>query len=363
MIRNILLCMLIIVNLISCKDGSDSFRDWIKKNQGQKFTSEKMSELIAAYGNPTDSSNAASDTVIGFNINYFYGPNFDATESKQIIEIASKEWNDIDAFYKNYQNTTTNDQGTSEDQATTGDQVAGDEQSSLEQKSPSEQLFIDENDTYRDMSYNGEEHKKAITAFNKKYEKLYQERTKGKTFTLGEMLTSYQNKFPKLSRKDCIDSLKTFNLSSNGNVSDIGKKIYSFCVDKSVSYKRTFEIKSDIEDFKVKIFSDIVISEDGTIAPYESMADGYCITDDSKKDLSEKIMRYDWVYESSGDLIGAIKFNSDGTYSMSNKLFGGNHKEGTWSISCSGDIEASNNSSFTLTKDGIKIGETLYKRK
>jgi hypothetical protein len=48
---------------------------------------------------------------------------------------------------------------------------------------------------------------------------------------------------------------------------------------------------------------------------------------------------------------------------MSNKLFGGNHKEGNWSISCSGDIEASNNSSFTLTKDGIKVGQTLYRSK
>jgi hypothetical protein len=363
MIRKFLFCLTIAISLISCKDGSDSFSNWIKKNQGQKFTTEKMNELIAAYGNPTDSSNAASDTVIGFNINYFYGPFFDATESKQIIEIASKEWNDIDALYRNYENRSTTDQGTSEDQSTTDDQIASDEQSLNEQKSPSEQLFIDENYTYRDMSYNGEEHKKSIAAYNEKYEKLYQDRTNGKTFTLGEMLASYQKKFPKLTKKDCLDSLKTFNLQSTGNVGDIGKKIYTFCVDKSVSYKRTFEIKSDIQDFKVKIFSDIVIAEDGTIAPYESMADGYCITDESKKDLSEKIMRYDWVYESGGSLIGAIKFNSDGTYSMSNKLFGGNHKEGNWGISCSGDIEASNNSSFTLTKDGIKIGQTLYKSK
>lgn len=357
MIRNILFCLTICLGLFSCKNGSDSFTEWIKKNQGQKFTPDRMNELISKYSTPTDSLIASTDTVLGFNIYYFNGPFFDATESKQIIDLANKEWYDIDIFYRNYQNSTTTDQ------AINVDPIASDEETPTEPKPNSNELFLDENHTYRDMSYNGEEHKKAQSSYQEKYEKLYQERAKGKKFTLGEMLLAYQNKYPKLSKKDCIDSLKSFHLSSTGSIDNIGKKIYSFRVEKSTSYKRTFEIKSDIEDFKVDVISDIVIAEDGTIAPYESMPVSYCITDDSKKDLSEKIMRYDWVYETAGDLIGAIKFNSDGTYSMSNKLFGGNHKEGTWSISCSGDIYASNNSSFTLTKDGIKVGETIYKRK
>ena len=122
MIRNILFCLTICLGLFSCKNGSDSFTEWIKKNQGQKFTPDRMNELISKYSAPTDSLIASTDTVLGFNIYYFNGPFFDATESKQIIDLANKEWYDIDIFYRNYQNSTTTDQ------AINVDPIASDEE-------------------------------------------------------------------------------------------------------------------------------------------------------------------------------------------------------------------------------------------
>ena len=85
------------------------------------------------------------------------------------------------------------------------------------------------------------------------------------------------------------------------------------------------------------------------------------------------LVNYDWIYPLS-NTIAAWKFNSDGTFNTSTKLFGGHSAWGFWEVSEPGRI----NLIFTRTSDGsipsitflqmnscenLEVGSTIYFKK
>jgi len=56
----------------------------------------------------------------------------------------------------------------------------------------------------------------------------------------------------------------------------------------------------------------------------------------------------DWVYPSEADLVGAWKFNGDGTFNSSTTLFGGMSTWGTWKVVNPGEVQIE----YTRTTEG-----------
>ena len=131
-------------------------------------------------------------------------------------------------------------------------------------------------------------------------------------------------------------------------------------VEKSTSYKRFMgKQKTNIVDFKVKVFNDVIVSKEGKILP--SSGSSYKITEDSKKDLEKRIVGVDWVYKSGGKIIAAIKYSKDGTYRYTTSMFGGISKQGNWYINNDGGIDATNqDQEVKIVNSGIQFGETVY---
>lgn len=329
-----LVSLLIIVALSGCSKSSEDFNKWIREHKGKKFTAELMQELISTYGNPIDSSSGSDVEVRGFDNAFFLGPAFETEEGKRLYQEAEAEWDRLYAYWTEKMNRSGEEQGIS-----------------------SEFYFSDMNNNWSDWVTARDE-------YYNKYANLYNEKASINSFTLGEFLKAYQKKYPELSMTQCIDSIKSFKFAGVGEMelANIQNKTYSFSVEKSVSYKRTFgKEKEDIKDFEVDLTSELTILGDGTIGDV-SYGTSYCITEDSKNDLKKKVIG-DWVYKSGGEVVGAFKFNEDGTYRMSNNMFGGMSKEGKWSINCSGEIDATKqNTNLTLTEDGLSVGETTYKK-
>ena len=101
-----------------------------------------------------------------------------------------------------------------------------------------------------------------------------------------------------------------------------------------------------------------------------------CVNRGTEIELTtQDLVGYDWVYPSIDSPLGAWKFNIDGTFNSSQKLFGGSTRIGKWKILEKGkilidynEIELNGiqlNDKDTLifnSKSLFRLGSTDYKR-
>jgi len=118
-------------------------------------------------------------------------------------------------------------------------------------------------------------------------------------------------------------------------------------------------------------YIDVVLNSDQKIKGHY-----FEVTEESRSQVQELIMNSDWIYGDVNSPRGAIKFNSDQTFSYSTSMFGGFSKRGTWEIDDEGDVytftDWSSNGEkigskewFSLTSENalnLKGGETTYTR-
>lgn len=320
--KKILLLSISILFLYSCSSKDDSFEKWITERVGTKFESNDMDFLVDEFGTPIDTINLSETKKFGYrNKNFFWGPYFDKNESLRIIQEFKNKRKKIDEWM----------------------------------------IEIGKRDGVNPNFYlssgnpNYYDYKSKLDDLYNEYEVLYNKNSMGRDVTFPEFVVSYHKKFPELTIKQCQDSIASFL-----NLDDFGKKeftsiTYRFITDDNESYHKRYGNKS-LRNFKILVYRDLTINNDGTIDDNIGLNDSYCINESSKEDLMEYVIG-DWVY---GDVMGAYKFMDDGTYSMSNSF---TSKRGKWWIDCSGEIVCSKqNSSLKVTNEGIMAGTTLYKR-
>lgn len=321
--------------MVSCKSKFDTWDDFIDENKGIRFNEEHMDFLVSKFGDPIDTIYRADDEEFEFlNINFFWGPKFSKEESKRIIQ---------DFRIK--------------------------EKKILELRNP-------------------ERINNRMNQLNDEFKKIYYETVSDQKISLSDFKKSYEEKFPELTETQILDSLiiifefkERYELSESWKKENFWdadgdgdndfydekqnlfnsyfEKTIRFVREKNQSYKYHYgesctlcEIK---KDFDVNIIVSLTLDKDGHISSSSMYSSEFCITPKSKEKF-EKYVVGDWVY---GDVLGAYKFFSDGTYNMSNGL---GSSYGNWWINCEGSIVLSNNRGLIITDEGIKVGETTYRK-
>ena len=308
----------------ACSNGSEDFTNWIIENQGKPMSPELMEDLISEFGTPLDTLRG-EDVEIEFYSSYlFLGPHLGVEEGKALFEQERMENAKLFADY-----TALCAESTSE---------------------------LNSNCLYY------EEFKNLLIQKNEKYAALYDSISKKQKTTMGTFLAGYKAKFPGLTEEQYLDSLRAFELPgiSDYQIDQFKETRYSFISQASVSYASVFGGSSssdDDRDFKVDVYNDIVVLENGTISSETPNGSAYCITDDSKEELENHLVGT-WEFESGGTS-ASYTINEDGTFSFTSSLFD-IYKEGQWWINCSGELENSYGDNLEITNSGILAGETLY---
>lgn len=88
-------------------------------------------------------------------------------------------------------------------------------------------------------------------------------------------------------------------------------------------------------------------SESTGSAPQDATSN-YVSGTTSVEGTKECLADVDWGYPSVGDLVGAWKFSSDGTFNSSTTLFGGMSTWGTWQVVNPGEVQIE----YTRTTEG-----------
>ncbi len=96
----------------------------------------------------------------------------------------------------------------------------------------------------------------------------------------------------------------------------------------------------------------------------------------STKPSGKDLVGHDWVYPNMETMLAAWKFMDDGTFNVSQKMFGGSTRYGQWKDLGNGEIELIYNDGGTVkgnkvkaidtltfnSKSNFKLGSTEYKR-
>ncbi len=304
-----ILTLFSIIIVFSCSNNDQKYMDWIGEKRSTSFTDDDMSFLIKTFGNPTDTIQTGNEKKFGFtNIGSFYGPSFTKEESESII-------NNFNA-----------------------------EKEKLRRK-------IKNNDDYWD----------ALDALRDNYENLYYEKVGEDKYSFNDLLNSYRLKKPEVSYDRSVEIIfDVIGVDDNRNylTRPYLSTSYQFLISENISYNKMYG--GNNEDFLIDVYKYVIVDKKGIII--SDYTDGTsCISKVGINKLKNKTYG-DWVYKGGTDrVLGAFKFNDDGTYSYSNTM--GASKRGKWWITCGGEISMTNSDrNIKIVKNGIRVGETTYRK-
>ncbi len=330
--KNVLKLAVLILSLglFACSSNSKKLIEWVGKNKGSQFSNEKAKELNSLFGSPVDTIHGGDYYIEAYSPALFLGPGFEPQEGKRLYDEAISSREIFFKHWEDYMNKTGQEQGLTQNK-------------------------------FSDMNSHWNEYTTAETEFREKFENLYNQKSKNTKFTLRDYFESIKKIYPNKSNTEYVDLLKKLNIRGvdDSYFDNLFKTTYVYQIDKSTSYKKYMgKEKEDIVDFDIWTKREIIVNEKGIIE--ESSGSNYCITDDSKKMLMNKIVGIKMVAK-IGSINGSIIYNSNGTYHYTNNMFEGTDKEGNWRINCDGEIEATNQeSNAIIVKKGVRVGETTY---
>ena len=312
--------------LISCSSGVEKWRKWIDNNEGKELTDERMNYLIEEFNTPQDTIMKGDEKIFQYQgISSFHSPEFSKEETEKYIEDYNNQY---DKLY-NWLKESGKKQGLGSQFQTT---------------------------SYND---NWELYKSKKNELWDEFKEIYYNRIGEDTrYSFNDLVQDHNRKNPNLSTSQSIDSItEIFNISDLNRI-EFTSQSYLFRIEENIWYSEYYDLNNGKKDYLIDILEEVRVNQDGVIIR-ESSDGSFCISKIGKKKMRDYV-KGDWVYNGGLDrVLGAIKFNEDGTYSMSNTM--GVSKKGKWQITCYGGIYTTNsNLNYKVKSNGIKVGETLY---
>jgi len=315
--------------IISCSSGDEKFREWINVNEGQILSDEGLNYLIDQFGLPVDTLIKGDDKIFQYSgVNSFFSPQFSKEEAKSYISDYNARYDKLYEWLKE----SGRRQGLSPEFQT------GSFNGSYESFKIKKGDLWDE---FRTIYYNRVE--------------------EGVKYSFNELVQDYNLKNPELSTAQSKDSIIKLYYIDDFDKTQFISIAYQFKVEENIWYSKYYDLYDDEKDYLIDLFQEVRIDNDGVII--SDYNDGsYCLSEVGKKKLKNHITGV-WNYRmGSSDRLSTFDFSENGTYTYNSRMFSIS-KRGEWWVTCGGEIGMTNQDrNLQVLKNGIQIGETIYRK-